>query len=131
MSPTAFDFRSAIEKAIVAFEKAADAKDAAALASMYTEDATLMPPGSPVVKGRKNIQQFWQGFIGSGASDAKMKIADVQAFGDTAYEVGSFDVNMPTPEGSKARTQGKYVVIWKRQPDGSIKLHVDIFNMSG
>lgn len=128
MSQTAFDFRSAIKQAIAVFEKAANAKDAAAMAKLYTEDATLLPPSSPLIKGRANIQQFWEGFINAGGSDAKLRIMEVTSLGDTAYEIGAFEANMPTPQGGTVRGQGKYVVIWKRQPDGGIKLHVDIFN---
>jgi uncharacterized protein (TIGR02246 family) len=124
----AFDFRTAIEKAIATFEKAANAKDAATIANMYTEDATLLPPGSPAIKGRKNIQQFWDAFFEAGASDGKLTIVEVNALGDVAYEIGNFEAKLPTPQGGTARTQGKYVVIWKRQPDGNIKLAVDIFN---
>jgi uncharacterized protein (TIGR02246 family) len=123
-----FDFRAAIEKAISAFEKAANAKDVAALASMYTEDATLLPPGSAPIKGRQKIQQYWQGFFDAGASDAKLRVVEVSSFGDVAYEIGAFEANLPVPQGGTARTQGKYVVIWKRQPDGSVKLHVDMFS---
>ena len=39
-----FDFRSTIEAAVSKFEKAANTKDAAALAGIYAEDATLLPP---------------------------------------------------------------------------------------
>jgi uncharacterized protein (TIGR02246 family) len=123
-----FDFRTAIEKAILAWQNAANAKDAAAVANLYTEDATLLPPGSPSVKGRKNIQQYWQAFFDAGASDAQLRVVDVTAFGDMAYEIGAFEANLPSPQGGTARTQGKYVVIWKRQPDGGIKLLADIFN---
>ena len=123
-----FDFRTAIEKAILAWQNAANAKDAAAVANLYTEDATLLPPGSPSVKGRNNIQQYWQAFFDAGASDAQLHVIDVTAFGDMAYEIGAFEANLPAPQGGTARTQGKYVVIWKRQPDGGIKLLADIFN---
>jgi len=125
---SAFDFRAAIEKAISAWEKAANAKDAGTVASLYTEDATLLPPGSSPVKGRKNIQQYWQAFFDAGASDPQLRVVDVSSFGDMAYEIGAFEANLPVPQGGTALTQGKYVVIWKRQPDGSIKLLVDIFN---
>ena len=123
-----FDFRAAIEKAIAVWEKAAYAKDVAALASLYTEDATLLPPASVPIKGRKNIQQYWQGFFDAGASDAKLRVVEVASFGDMAYEIGAFEANLPVPQGGTARTQGKYVVIWKRQADGSVKLHVDMFS---
>jgi len=129
MSQTApgFDFRAAIEKVIVAFEHATAAKDAATIANMYAEDATLMPPGAPPIKGRAAIQAFWQGFLNAGASDVKLRIVDVGSSGDLAYEIGAFEANLPGP-GGITRGSGKYVVVWKRQPDGDIKMFADIFN---
>jgi len=123
-----FDFRSAIESVIAEFEKAASIKDAATIASMYAEDATLLPPGSLPIKGRTNIQQFWQGFFDAGASDAQVRTVEVNTVADTAYEIGAFEANLPNPAGGTVRGQGKYVVVWKRQPDGGIKMLVDIFN---
>jgi len=55
-------------------------------------------------------------------------VTEVTAVGDTAYEIGAFEANLPQPKGGTARTQGKYVVVWKRQPDNSVQLVVDIFN---
>ncbi len=128
MSAPGFEFRPAIEKAIAAFEKAASAKDAAALASFYTEDATLMPPGSPPIKGRSNIKAFWNSFLNAGASDPKLRVVELGSAGDLAYEIGAFEANMPNPQGNIARTAGKYLVVWKRQPDGSIKMVADMFS---
>src|SRR5689334_12113726 len=92
----AFDFRAAIENAVQAFETAANNKDAATIANLYTADATLLPPGSQAIKGRQNIQQFWKGFFDAGASDGKLTVGEVNSMGDTAYEIGSFEANLPT-----------------------------------
>ena len=124
------DFKPAIEKAIAAFEKAFNAKDAAAIANLYSEDASLLPPGSPPIKGRANIGAFWQSFINAGGSDGKLHTVDVGISGDMAYEIGGFEAILPSPQGGTARAAGKYVVIWKRQSDGSIKMAVDIFNVN-
>ena len=123
-----FNFRTAIEKTIAQWEQCANAKDAAGLASLYAEDATLLPQGAPPVKGRQNIQQFFEGFFAAGASDAKIRPVDVIEFGDMAYEIGAFEANLPVPQGGTARTHGKYVVIWNRRQDGTVQLLVDIFN---
>src|SRR5215467_9739518 len=113
-----FDFRSAIESVIADFERAANNKDAATIANMYAEDATLLPPGSLPIKGRKNIQQFWQEFFDAGASDAQVRMVEVNTVADTAYEIGAFEANLPSPAGGTVRSQGKYVVVWQRQPEG-------------
>ena len=124
----AFDFKKAVEDAIALWERYANAKDAAGVASLYTEDATLLPQGAPAFKGRQNIQQFFEGFFAAGASDPKVRPVEVVAMGDMAYEIGTWAANMPLPQGGTAPSEGKYVVIWKRQADGNVKLHVDIFN---
>lgn len=121
-------FRTAIEKAISTFTAAFNAKDAAAMANLYLEDASLLPPGSPRIQGRDNIQAFWQAFIQAGGSDATLEIVQLESSGDMACEIGSFEANLPVPQGGTARATGKYVVIWKRQADGSARMAVDIFN---
>jgi uncharacterized protein (TIGR02246 family) len=48
--------KASIEKLNDAFTAAFAKGDAAALASMYAEDATLLPAGAEMVKGRAGIQ---------------------------------------------------------------------------
>src|SRR6266568_3790856 len=123
-----FDFKSAIQKAIAEFESAANAKSASKLASFYTDDATLLPPGSPLINGKSNIQRFWQTFLDAGAGDPKLRTVSVESSGELAYEIGTFDAIMPKPEGGSGRSSGKYLVVWKRQGDGSIKMVADMFS---
>ena len=53
---------------------------------------------------------------------------DVGRSGDIAYEVGKVSLTIQ-PVGKEPTTSAaKYVVVWKRQPDGSWKLHRDIWN---
>ena len=35
-------------------------------ASLYTEDAVLIPPGEAIVRGRANIEAYWKAAIESG-----------------------------------------------------------------
>ena len=77
-----------IDDISVKFVAAFNAGDGAALACLYSEDATLFPPGAERVDGRSAIQAFWQG-----AMDAGMKLDDLSATevisrGDIAGEMG-------------------------------------------
>ncbi|MGB6866086.1 MAG: hypothetical protein WBE11_10380, partial [Candidatus Aminicenantaceae bacterium] len=47
--------RQSIEKANVRFGEAARSGDAAVLASLYTEDARILPPNSEMIQGREGI----------------------------------------------------------------------------
>ena len=42
----------------VQFEEAANSGDAAGLTALYTDDAALLPPASPMVQGKDNIQAY-------------------------------------------------------------------------
>ena len=128
MAVTVTDYQTEVNAAIERFEKAAGAKDAAAIASLYTEDATLLPPGQPAIKGRQGIQAFWQGFLDAGAADPKIKSIEVGGAGDLVYEIGEFSATMPLPTGGTAPGTGKYVVVFERQPDGTLRMKADIFN---
>jgi ketosteroid isomerase-like protein len=52
-----------------------------------------------------------------------MHTVDVEFIGDTAIEHGEY-----TLELAAGKDKGKFIVVWKRQNDGTWKWHVDIFN---
>ena len=118
--------RTHIDEALTKFVAAFNAGDAAAVASRYTEDAALLPPGGGRVDGRSAIQDFWQGAIDSGMTFDKLHTVEVEASGDVAGEVGVFTLNVPGDSGA-TKVNGKYIVIWKRSGH-TWQLHRDIWN---
>jgi uncharacterized protein (TIGR02246 family) len=122
--------RKAIEEGGAKWTEAFNRGDAAGVATLYTDDATLLPPNNEMLHGKQKIQEFWSGGIQMGLKDVAFAIVDVGGSGDTAYEIGKYSLTIQ-PEGQAAMTDsGKYVVVWKRQADGTWKLHVDIWNSS-
>ncbi len=102
--------------------------DAAAAAAFYTEDAKLLPAGSEMVSGRQAIQAFWQGAVEMGIRNFTLETVDLGREGDLLYEIGTYSLAIQ-PEGGPVTTdRGKYVTVRQRQPDGSWKLAVDIWN---
>ena len=120
------DARPAIEAANKQFIAAVAKGDAAALAGMYTTNAIAFPPNDEPAKGRAAIQKLWQGVVASGIKGATLTTSEVETYGDTAHEVGSYEMKV---EGGKVVDRGKYVVVWKRE-QGQWKLHRDIWNTS-
>lgn len=96
--------------------------DAAMLASCYTADAQMMPPGMPTVTGA-GIRQLWQGFIDMGVTGAALKTLSLEEFGDTAIETGQYEMHVQ----GEVVDVGKYVVVHRKTADGW-KLGTDIFN---
>ena len=81
-----------------------------------------------MLSGRQAIQEFWQGVIDSGIRGATVETVDLEELGDTAIEVGAYTLDIRPAGGEATQDVGKYVIIWKRQADGSWKWAVDIFN---
>jgi ketosteroid isomerase-like protein len=119
--------RSAIEAANKAFVANLNNGSAAAVAAMYAPDAQIHPPNSPMIANRQGIQAFWQSVISAGIKAVKLETSLVEACGDTAYEVGKYELTIPTATGGTTTDHGKYVVIWKKQ-GRRWKLAHDIWN---
>jgi uncharacterized protein (TIGR02246 family) len=109
------------------FEQALNRGDAAAVAAMYTEDATLLPPGAEMVTGRQAVQSFWHGAYGSGLRNLSLDTVSFEAYGDAGREIGRFTADAPGQGGRTTRVEGKYVVVWKRTAEGW-RLDADIWN---
>jgi len=124
------EVRQLIEEANVKFGEAVRSGDAAALAILYTEDAKLLPPNSEMIVGREGIEVFWGGGLQMGIKDAILTTVEVLEMGSMVCEIGKYDLTIQ-PEGQEAiNDNGKYVVIWEKDADGTWKLHVDIWNTS-
>jgi len=122
--------RQSIEEANVRFGEAARSGDAAVLASLYTEDARILPPNSEMIQGREGIEAFWGGGFQMGIKDIVLTTVEVLGMGDMVCEIGNAQVSIQ-PEGMDAiEDMAKYLVVWKKGVDGTWKLHVDIWNTS-
>ena len=120
--------RAAIEAANAKFSEAFARGDAKALSAMYTSDAIAFPPDSEMIRGNEAIGEFWKATRDSGVRGAALTTVEVGRSGDVAYEVGKVSLTIQ-PVGKEPTTAvAKYVVVWKRQADGSWKLHRDIWN---
>ena len=119
--------RQEVEQAVQQFEAHFNRGDMAALAGMYTEDATLLPPDSDMIRGRQGIQQFWQGAWDSGIRQARLQVQEVQASGELAVEISYATLTVQPEGGQPSEVRLKYIVVWQRT-DGTWQLRADIWN---
>ena len=89
VQPAAAQDKALIQKLDDEFAAAFNKGDYAAVAAMYAEDATLLPPGAPMMKGRQSIQGFWTK-AGEGVTEAKLIAVDLTPLGgNAAREIGT------------------------------------------
>lgn len=103
--------RREVEAANGRFSAAVAGGRAADLASTYTPDGKVFPPGAEVVQSHPAIQQMWQGVMDSGIKGLVLTTVDVEAEGDLAYESGRDRTRCPSGRtgrvtGSPSRPSG-------------------------
>jgi ketosteroid isomerase-like protein len=100
------------------------ARNLDALAALFVEDAVVMPPNQNAVVGRSAIRQWQADFPPLGEFRAINDVID--GSGNVAYVRGRYVLRLAIA-GAPADS-GKYVEIRRRQPDGSWRIVIDMFN---
>ena len=111
-----------------AFHDGVANRDAAALASLYSDEGRFLPPNMEPSEGRSAIQAAMQALLDMGARSLDVVPLEVREAGELTIEYGRYTLGIE-PEGGEAMTEiGKYVVVHEAQQDGSTKIVLDIFN---
>jgi len=87
-------------------------KDFSAVCRVYSANASVLPPGAPLVTGVENIRQFWSVAVeGLGIEGASLTTLSVEMTGDSAVEIG--EATLELKAGGPLVT--KYIVHWKQE----------------
>ena len=124
------DARAAVLATNARFVAAIAARDAAAVSDVYAPEATLLAPDADPLHGRASIRAYWAAGIASGITSVALETVRLEPMTDGILETGAFALGLG--DGSGARTlRGKYLVVHRRQPDGTWAWETDIFNANG
>jgi len=114
--------RQAVEAGNYFFLKAFEARDAQAIAELYTEDGRVIAPDAEPAIGRTAIAAFWKGAM-QDTKSVRLETLAVESDGDLALEDGV--VQLTATDGSVSGA--RYLVVWKRV-GRRWHLHRDIWN---
>ncbi len=114
------------ETAVREWEAARNARDADAMAEVYTEDAKVLPPGAPVVEGRAAIRTFFRNLFEARPEPADFDEREIEIMGNFTWRQGIYSV--PLADGSIE--YGKFIQLWKNQ-GGVWKLHRSMWSPNG
>ena len=99
--------------------------------SMYTDDAISMPSYEPMREGiaaiRKGAEEMAK--MGMKVTSFEPTIKKVIPEGNLITEIGSYKIKL-TMAGmdEPIEDHGKYLTIWEKQKDGSLKVKVETWN---
>jgi len=125
---------ASIEEEVLALDQqwveAVNAGDAAGAASLYADDAVVLAPNSEPVRGRSQIEGFFEEFFKLQPSFLPLNTFRIEDSGDMAANAGTYTLKLAPPGADVINDHGKYLGVFKRQPDGSLKLILDTWNTS-
>jgi ketosteroid isomerase-like protein len=105
-----------INEQLSACVKSADLKS---IVEMYDDEAIFLLAGAPTYRGKQGITALFTEFLSNGPVDMTFTTGDVFESGDLVVDVGTYAL------GGDAESGERYVVVYRRRPDGSLALLVD------
>jgi ketosteroid isomerase-like protein len=112
------------------WSEVAGSGDLDATLAYWADDAVMMPPGMPPLKGKKAIREFIEasGSIPGSAIRWEPLEAHVSPSGDFAYLLERNEISFQDSTGVKVTEWNKGVTVWRKQADGSWRNVIDIWN---
>jgi ketosteroid isomerase-like protein len=99
--------------------------------SIYTPDAISMPSYEPMQEGIAAIRAANDKMVKSGMKYNSFELTTVKITvnGNLIHEIGTYKVNLSMPGMDKpVDDHGKYLTIWEKQKDGSLKVKIETWN---
>ena len=129
LAVTVATFASGVEEkagrdADEAWSKAALARDLDQTVSFYTDDAIVLPPNQPAVRGKDQIRNLWKAFLDSLTSISwNTTRVETSNSDDMAAVTGTYELTMK--DGTK--DHGKYCEVWQKK-GSAWKVGIDMFS---
>ncbi len=118
------DAKAAVEACLTGFAESFRNQDARSCAGVYSEDAQLLPPDAPALVGTTAIEAMFVSLFEAGVRSTELRTLDVIEEGSLIVETGEFTFTID-PSG---RMDGKYLAVYQRQADGTLKCIREAFN---
>jgi ketosteroid isomerase-like protein len=125
------ELRNKIVKINQQMAKAMMEGNAQATVGFYANDAVSLPNYGEMVKGIDAIKKANNEMASSGMKVNSMEFNTVMvnSYGNMVSEIGTYKMNATMPGmANPIDDTGKYLTLWEKQPDGSLKIKVETWN---
>ena len=117
-----------VTAAYAAWDAAFNSGDSKAVAALYTDDATLLPPTHDIIKGPAGVDKFIAGILGMGTKGHKFELIEASGDGNIVYGAAKWSATGKDKAGADQPWGGTATAIFEKQADGSLKIKVHTFN---
>ncbi len=95
-------------------------------ASIWDEAGIKHKPNAPAIVGMQAMRERWEKNFPLNDRHMVIKIQEVIVSGDWAFAHGVYtDEAVPKAGGKTVYTDGKFLTVFKREPDGTWKIYAD------
>jgi uncharacterized protein (TIGR02246 family) len=100
--------------------------------ALWEPDGVQMTPGAPTRYGSAAILEGMRGSMSRGTySEVTIQLEEARADGDIGYARGNAQyIFTQKSGGGSGRLDAKYLTIFRRQRDGTWKVHCDCVNLN-
>lgn len=120
--------RAALAAGAEAMAAAANAGDFAAWRAYLTDGAEQLPPNSDAIVGADAIVAALKAF--PPMSGVRFFQDEVEGSGALAYVKGRYEMTVTPPGAAPIVDRGKFIEIWRKQPDGRWLVDRDMYSSS-
>ncbi|HEV2489093.1 MAG TPA: DUF4440 domain-containing protein [Candidatus Acidoferrales bacterium] len=122
--------KDVVQRLTALFVDAFNKQNMETILSFYAEDAVMLGPGLPGVKGKPAIRELLKSMFSMGYGSVILGRSSMAHLGDLAVDIGYYTANMAgrEREGGRREEHGKYVTAWRRQPNGEFLITVTVWS---
>ncbi len=110
-----------------AFDGATAARGEAGFASFLSDDMTTIRADQPIVRGKDAFLEGWKSLLTTPGLSLRWQpqLARISEDGTLGFTVGTYTTTRNENGAARVVGTGKYVTIWRKQPDGTWKVIFD------
>ena len=119
-NPKPFSAPEAIARIRAEWAKDLHEKKLEQIAMLYAPDAAFLQPNGERITGRPAIRELCKNVMATFTSHLTFHSITTEHSGDLAYDSGDYhETLVMLSDGSTSEGKGNYLMVFKRQPDGS------------
>jgi len=123
--------REKIDQANKILNEASKTGDYATMARYYEDDVIILPNNEPLIRGKQAFLENEKAAEAAGYKVKQIETTEVALFhcDHFVHEVGTYKITLTVPNVPvDVVDTGKYLVIWKIQPNGSLRITLETWN---
>lgn len=125
------DARQKIEKYNKQMADAMTSGDNDKLLSLYSDDVISLPNNGKMIRGIADLRKSNEEMDKAGwkIRSYNPNVVSVETHGNLVQEVGTYTMDVEKEgTGDKRHIEGKYITMWEKMKDGSMKIKTEIWN---